>query len=70
MLEIGFGESDYHVEEGSERPGLPITLQLRQNQNPFNLKLTVVTVDTAEAMDVGQFINSETITQSFRATAG
>ena len=70
MLEINFGESDYNVVEGSERLSCPITLQFRQNQNPFNLTLTPVTVDTAEAMGLGFFINAENIVLGSRATAG
>ena len=56
--------------EGSERLNSRITLQFRENQNPFNLTLTPVTVDTAEAMGLGFFINSETIALGSRATAG
>ena len=67
MLEINFGES---IAEGSERLSSRITLQLRENQNPFTLTLTPVTVDTAEAMGLGVFINSESIAQISRATTG
>ena len=56
--------------EGSERLSSRITLQFRENQNPFNLTLTPVTVDTAEAMGLGFFINSESIVLGSRATAG
>ena len=70
MLEINFGESDYSIAEGSERLSSRITLQLRENQNPFTLTLTPVTVDTAEAMGLGVFINSESIAQISRATTG
>ena len=47
-----------------------ITLQFRENQNPFTVKLSPVTVDTAESMGLGFFINSETITADSRATLG
>ena len=70
VLEIDFWESDYSVAEGSETLGYPITLEFRENQNPFNLTLTAVTVDTAEAMGLGFFINAETIALGSRATAG
>ena len=70
MLEINFGESDYSIAEGSERLSSRIRLQLRENQNPFTLTLTPVTVDTAEAMGLGVFINSESIAQISRATTG
>ena len=71
MLEINFEESDYYIAEGSERLSSPITLQLRENQNPFNLTLTAVSVDTAEAMGLRLFIDSYYIDRpSLRATAG
>ena len=70
MLQINFGESDYRVLEGSERLISPITLQFGETQNPFDLTLTPVTVDTAESMGLGFFINAETIALGFRATAG
>ena len=70
MLRINFGENDYFIEEGSERLSSPITLQFRETQNPFDLTLTPVTVDTAESMGLGFFINTEAIALGFRATAG
>ena len=70
MLEINFEESDYRVVEGSRWLGYPITLHFRQNQNPFNLTLSPVTVDTAVAMGLGFFINGENIALGSRATAG
>ena len=70
MLQINFGESDYQVLEGPERLSSHITLQFRENQNPFNLILTTVTVDTTEAMGLGVFINAENIVLGSRATAG
>ena len=69
MLQINFGESDYRVFEGSERLSSPITVQFRENQNPFTLTLTPVTVDTAETMGLGLFINPYSFPGS-RATAG
>ena len=70
MLEINFGESDYSIEEGSMRFSSPIALQFRQNQNPFMLVLSPVTIDTAEGKNLGIFINSETIVAGSQATAG
>ena len=70
VLDINFGENDYSVVEGSRWMSSPITLQFRENQNPFNLTLTTVTVDTAEAMGLGFFINAGTIVLGSRATAG
>ena len=51
-------------------PCTQITLQFRTNQNPFNITLSPATVDTAESMGLGFFINSETILQRSKATAG
>ena len=70
MLEINFGESDYSIEEGSEVLSSPITLQFRNNQNPFTVMLSPVTVFTAEGMGLGFFINSMTIDASSTATTG
>ena len=70
VLEINFLEPDYSIVEGSTILNTPITLQLRQNQNPFNIMLSSVTVDTAESMGLGFFIDSANIEQGSRATAG
>ena len=70
MLEIKFGESDYSIEEGSGILSSPIYLQFRNNQNPFKVMLSPVTVATAEEMGLGFFINSFTIAASSRATKG
>ena len=43
-------------------------LQFRENQNPFTIMLSPVTVATAEAAGVGDFINADTITAGSRAT--
>ena len=72
VLKISFLESDYSFDEGSTTATLntQITLQFQPNQNPFNITLSPVTVDTAESMGLGFFINSETILPGSRATAG
>ena len=70
MLEINFGESDYSIEEGSRMLSYPITLQFRNNQNPFRVRLSPVTVFTAEEMGLGFFINSMTIDALSRAITG
>ena len=44
-------------------------LQFRQNQNPFTIMLSPVTVATAEAAGVGSFINSDNIGAVSRATS-
>ena len=69
-LEINFEESDYSIEEGY---GLntPIRLQFRNNQNPFTITFTPVTIDAAEGKGLGvNFINSETIEEEYRAEPG
>jgi hypothetical protein len=70
VLEISFLEPDYSYDEGLTMLSTPIRLQFRPNQNPFNITLSPVTVDTAESMGLGIFINSDTIAQGSRATAG
>ena len=70
MLHINFGESDYSIEEGAEVLSSPIILQFRNNQNPFTVRLSPVTVATAEEMGLGFFIDSMTIYALFRATTG
>ena len=70
VLQINFGESDYSIEEGSDMLSTTISLQFRAIQNPFTVKLSPVTVGTAVSKDLGSFINSDGIQESFRATAG
>ena len=70
VLEINFLESDYSGVEGSAELSSPIMIQLRQNQTPFTLMLSPVSIDTAESKGLGFFINSETILSGSRATAG
>ena len=70
MLQINFGESDYSIEEGSTMLSSQISLKFRANQNPFTVLLSPVTIDVAESMGLGEFINSDTIQPTFRATAG
>ena len=68
MLQINFDQSDYSISEGSATLSSPILLQFRQNQNPFTIMLSTVTVATAEAAGIGNFINADTITAGSRAT--
>ena len=70
MLQINFGESDYSIGEGSGMLNSQISLFFRANQNPFTVRLSPVTVATAEEMGLKHTINSDTIESSFRATAG
>ena len=69
-LQISFGEVDYSIVEGSDVLSSPITLQFRYNQNPFTVRLNPITIDTAESINLGFFINSGTITADSRATLG
>ena len=69
-LQINFGESDLTIVEGSNMLSTPIKLQFRAIQNPFTVTLSPVTIATAESKGLGFFINSMTITEPFRATAG
>ena len=68
MLQINFDVSDYSIVEGSATLSSPIILQFRENQNNFTIMLTPVTVATAEADGVGDFINADAITAESRAT--
>ena len=69
-LEIAFEVSDYSMIEGISVLSNTMTLTFRNNQNPFSVILTAVTVDTAESMGLGSFINSDNIVPIFRATEG
>ena len=72
-LEINFDLEgcDYAVfEEGSSSLNTPIKLQYRRNQNPFTVTVTPSSIDQAEAMGLGHFVNSRTISPSFRAISG
>ena len=70
MLQINFEESDYYIGEGSSMLSSQLSLRFRANQNPFSVTLTPVTIDIAENMSLGDFINSDSIEPTFRATAG
>ena len=70
-LEINFVESDYSIMEGSDTLSSTISLQFRENQKPFMIKLSPTTVDAAEVKyNLSEFINSDTITADSRATLG
>ena len=70
VLQIYFGESDYFIGEGLDTLSSTITFHFRESQNPFTVRLSPVTIDTAESMNLGFFINSATIRSNSRATAG
>ena len=67
VLQINFEESHYTIEEGSDTSCLPIILRFRKNQNPFTVRISSVTVDTAVSLDLGFFIN---LTSDSNAAAG
>ena len=69
-LEINFLDCDQFINEGSISLNVPISLSFRLNQSPFTVILTPVTVDRAESMGLGHFINSESISCGSRAIAG
>ena len=68
VLKISFDQLDYSIIEGSATLSSPILLQFRQNQSPFTIMLSPVTVATAEAAGVGDLINADTIAAGSRAT--
>ena len=70
VLEINFAEPDYTFVEGSELSCLPIVLQFKKNQNPFTVRISQVTIDTAESQELGDFIDSDSIIPDLRATTG
>ena len=70
VLQINFAEPDYSIGEGFSRLSSLISFTFRANQNPFSVTLTPFTIDIAENMSLGDFINSYTIRPTFRATAG
>ena len=70
VLRINFAESDYFIREGSMMLSSPITVTTTLTQNPFTVKLSSVTVDTAEGNGLGFFIDSSNIPPESRAAAG
>ena len=68
-LEINFEELDYSIEEGGTL-STDIRFQFINNQNPFTIRLCPVDIDTAEALGLSFFIDSDYIDIISRATAG
>ena len=66
VLEINFRESKFVLEEGSTGLCSLIVLEFQNNQNPFTVKLSPVSVATAEVKGVGFFIKSDTIKSNCR----
>ena len=66
-LEITIDMCDYSIEEGGAL-STNIRLQFRNNQNPFTVTLSPLSVDATEDLGLGFFIDSDDIIS--RATAG
>ena len=69
VLQLFFEDCDYRVTEGSR-----VSRSLRVHyygsvQNPFTLILRTMSVSSAESIGLGNFIGSDTILNSSRATA-
>ena len=66
-LEINFAEIDYSITEGSP---LHIEIQFQRTQIPFTLSLRAVSIASAEASGLGNFLPFATdyIDEDFRAT--
>ena len=67
-LKINFDELDYSTVEGGT--GLPIGFQFQSTQNPFNITICPVNISVAENIGLGELIDSDTINEVSRATAG
>ena len=69
-LVIYFEESKYSITEGSNL-SLPIRLRLKNsNQNPVNLILRTITIDSVEDEGLEAFIDYGSISSDSRATSG
>ena len=68
-LEVNFERCDYSIEEGGTLR-TNIRLQYRNNQNPFTVTLSPLSVNTTEILGLGLFINSDNTDIISRATAG
>ena len=69
VLQINFDEDDYSIDE-DETLNTDIRFQFSQNQNSFTVHLCAVSIDDAQDMGLGYFIDSDTINNTLRATAG
>ena len=72
-LEIYFEKSNYKIEESAHQTlgsCANISFQFRNNQSPFTVTLSPVSIDTAEKMGLVFLINSQAITLISRATPG
>ena len=68
-LEINFERCDHSIEEGGTLR-TDIRLQHGNNQNPFTVTLSPLSLNTTETLGLGFFINSDDIDIIYRATAG
>lgn len=71
VLMIDFVYTTSAIREGSAMLDLSVTLVISENQNPINITLSSVTLDTAESMmeDLGAFIDF-LIPPGYRASTG
>ena len=69
-VESNFDELEYLIEEGGGGLRFPIGFQFQSNQNPFNITICPVNISVAENMGLGELIDSDTINEVSRATAG
>ena len=69
-LKINFDYLDYSIEEGGGGLSLPIRFQFQSNQNPFTITICPVNISIAENIGLGELIDSDTINEVSRATAG
>ena len=69
VLEFSFRDCDYSVNEGSGTLNLPISFMFSDNQNPFTITLSTITVETAESRGLGDLISAQAIFNDSRATS-
>ena len=67
VLQFFFDDCDNQVREGS-RLSTPLVQYYGSVQNPFTLILRTMSVSSAESVGLGNFIGSDTISNSSRAT--
>ena len=68
-LEINFEELNYSIEEGGTL-STGIRFQFRGNQIPFTVHLCRVNISTAEALDLGFFIDYDNIGSDYYQSVG
>ena len=66
-LEINIQKTDFSIVEGSP---LSVLMQFRPTQSPFKLTVKPVSIASAEASGLGDFIYFNNIREGSRATPG